>query len=317
MWRTDVQWLTQQPLLRQVDPHNEMGWRHSRPGPWRQWETILVEMHGDTWFKVFDDPQGKELWARCAHDAICKWFDSHGLRSPWSATAVSSPVPRSPATISVPCAHLLEVQPYCGARFRLHFDSELVAGWLSGSFRCKTMEMHTLAGIATEHLWRTCRHTDWCFAGCSWVKWVPRSQNVLADWLANMAVECRASFHWQADGNPDLAQYFVVGYADGACKGATGVGASGYALLGLSPQKGHPKLLLAGAKFWEKCTAIQAEMAGAAYLAKSMWEIASHGRARVQHESAPIELDWRCGLHQLEMTLSSNVVVAGQFESNA
>ena len=114
--------------------------------------------------------------------------------------------------------------------------------------------------------------------------------------------------------NSDISQSCLIGYADGACKGLSGIGASSYAVLAIDYVTRVCHLALAGSCLWKSCTAIQAEMAAAAFLAKSAVDIMTSGRSKAQHSVEPIELNWGQGLQQLESTLSSQVVVAGLFE---
>eukprot|EP00973_Karenia_brevis_P018813 2577746-Karenia_brevis.AAC.1 len=48
-WKSDLRWKCDQDVCSIVDPGNATRWRHVRPGPCRQWETILVDVHGLEW----------------------------------------------------------------------------------------------------------------------------------------------------------------------------------------------------------------------------------------------------------------------------
>ena len=81
----------------------------------------------------------------------------------------------------------------------------------------------------------------------------------------------------------------------------------------MSPDGSQCKLILAGAQYWQKCTAIEAEMARALYLSRAIRELAARGRATPHHSAGEVVLSWAEGLHQIQQTLSISVEVAGRF----
>ena len=124
----------------------------------------------------------------------------------------------------------------------------------------------------------------------------------------------KCSFHWSADSYEALSECTLVGYADGACKGSTAEGSSSFALLAISTISGHARLLMAASRYWSVCTAIQAEMGGAAFLAKALDNVLSEGRCRPMFDTEVPELDLSGGLRQLQDTLSIIIDVTGKFE---
>lgn len=42
-------WRLKQAIFESLDPSNEEGWRHSRPGPHTRWETVFLQLSGERW----------------------------------------------------------------------------------------------------------------------------------------------------------------------------------------------------------------------------------------------------------------------------
>lgn len=237
----------------------------------------------------------------------------HGVAAPWSSSISEHPFVAG-AVIQVLASHVYELHPLAPKSFRLHFDSILVASWLSGSMRCKETGPREAMQVQLDLLWRSCRNYDWSFAGRSWASWIPRSQNIFADWLANVCVDSATSYFWQTSQPVDLADCFLLGYADGACKGCPGRGASSYAVLSVHVASGRAALVVAGARYWHTCTAIQAEIAGAGYLCRVTHDLIQSGRAVPLHNAATVTMDLKQGMKQLNDTLLVDIAVAGTFQ---
>jgi len=311
-WKSEVEWRTQQPYLRTADPLNTLQWRHVKPGPCRQWEAALVEVHGDSWHQVFLNCDGARRWRESSHDFVCKTLAKYGMASP-AETPTGGAIAKNSCSMKTPASHLKDMQPYERKTFCLHFDSLLVAGWLSGSFACREEEARDLTDTTLQNLWESCRGMDWSFCAKSWARWIPRSQNVFADWLANQSVGQRKSFCWTTASLDDMQSFCLAGYADGACKGTTGEGSSSFALLAFDPKTGQCHLVMAGARYWAACTAVQAELAAASYLAHLLRSLIHEQRVTLTFDTEEVALDWSHGLRQLEDTISNKVRVAGTF----
>jgi len=136
---------------------------------------------------------------------------------------------------------------------------------------------------------------------------------LFADWLANQAVERKKSFLWVADNLDWVQACCLIGYADGACKTLSGIGASGYALIAVHPGSRRAGLVAAGARYWSECTAIQAELAAAAFLCRTLAHLLANGRVGALFSTSIVRLKWADGLAQLQDTLSNQIKVAGKF----
>eukprot|EP00973_Karenia_brevis_P053256 7403200-Karenia_brevis.AAC.1 len=62
----------------------------------------------------------------------------------------------------------------------------------------------------------------------SWVRWIPRERNVLADWLANQCLDMRRSFAVYGT-LPTESSYNVATVSDGASRASTCISSASWA----------------------------------------------------------------------------------------
>ena len=130
---------------------------------------------------------------------------------------------------------------------------------------------------------------------------------------SNAAIAKKTSSLWRTELSLDLESCSIIGYADGAAKGTAGLGSSSFALVTVCTKTGSCTLLVAGARLWKKCTAIQAELGGAAHITTALLYILTTRTCRDQFSTSIIEPDFSEGLGQLHDTLSAEIRVAGKF----
>ena len=246
-----------------IDPFNKTHWRHARQGKTNNWEQPMVNVYGLAWWeRLFHDPK---LWYTTRKDFMIETLETYGLgKVPTPRAATRSTHTPSQARIDTPIWRPEDIVWDRQSRsFEFPVDNATLAGLMSGCAASTTTlsksvnEMiDNLQRILRRHGWRLRHQTS------SWVQWIPRERNCLADKWANHALDTgRSCIYsgplWCSLGHD--ANYVVM--SDGAYRSSCSKAAAAWTIIGF--HKGLKHVIGAGAALLPECTdSMQAEMAG-------------------------------------------------------
>ena len=242
-----------------IDPSNQSGWRHSRPGPQSHWEQLLAKVHGNAWW---DSPSGKpSAWRAARHafvEQVCTMWGLQGRRE-----KNGQPVSFSKCSLAVPQWHTNDLQWRQGfLSFEFRVDNALVASWLTGSASTKIESYSDRVATAVDMLQSLIRHAGWSlrWPHSEWVTWVPRERNVIADALANMCLDKGHNIAVRGE-LPEVGTANLVMVSDGARRGGQGSCAASWAILSFRSQ-GISFVAGGAIKFPTDVSSLDAELTG-------------------------------------------------------
>jgi len=240
-----------------LDPSNSSGWRHARPGKQSHWEHALAQVHGENWWNAVGDPS----WASSRKDFLLQVCSMWRLK----ATSKEMPVDHQPCKVSmvvpqwIPADLLWQVDRRC---FECRVDNQLLCHWLCGKAVCDTGQYRARVATCVDILQGMVRHEGWRlrWQWSDWVLWQPRERNVLADLLANLALDMRQSIAVRCQSPQHLTANYVT-VSDGASRSSTRLSSAAWALLAVEAEKIH--LIAAGAVMFDNyVSSLDAEMVG-------------------------------------------------------
>eukprot|EP00973_Karenia_brevis_P070793 9840002-Karenia_brevis.AAC.1 len=133
--------------------------------------------------------------------------------------------------------------------FECRVDNAVLASWLNGTAVCCTSNSSPRVATLQATFLSMIESDGWDLRHpwANWVEWVPRERNILADALANYALDGHLSFAVYGDMPGQGCNFVAV--SDGASRSGTGVSSASWAILAFVEQ--DIVLVAAGAKLFD------------------------------------------------------------------
>ena len=216
-----------------LDASNVTGWRHARGGKQvSAWESALVATYGLCWWTVFD--RDRQLWACSRKDFVNKFCALAGLSRMTTGKHDYRQV--NAAVLSVPTWTDDDFNwEKLGESFECRVDNAALAQWTSGTATFDTEAGQWRSTQVFEHLRALVRTQSWNFRYrvSSWVVWVPRERNRLADHLANLALDRKTSYTVGGLSSVDSKSHNFVTLSDEAARGSSATAAAAWAIIAM------------------------------------------------------------------------------------
>ena len=174
--------------------------------------------------------------------------------------------------------------------FEFRVDNQLLASWLNGDAACDSHLFAARLSCALDLLQCLVRHEKWQLRhDCSnWLRWVPRELNVLADALANSALDLNRNIALRGVYvDPSTCNFVLV--SDGAARGSSGRASAAWVLLACLGKRFS--VVAAGAVLLQAhASSMEAEFAGFELALGSLMRL-SRGYANVVPHDVQTTLD--------------------------
>ena len=253
--RCDQHWVENRAIYNFMDSHNHESWRHWNRGKnILSWEHVLCVVHGLEWKDgASQDPT---LWKRLKRDFVSKCCVLWELKTSRSNSHCELNMAYKHAALRLPLFtqtdHSWQHPQGC---FECRVDCKVVHDWVNGFSAVSSEYFQNSVDTTCEILLRVfvqLRRT--LRSPCaSWVQWIPRERNRMADLLCNIAMDGRGSFRWQRKSGPATGN--IVCMSDGGAR-VNGAAAAGWVIIEFSPA---PAIIALGAQVLHQATSLQAE----------------------------------------------------------
>jgi ribonuclease HI len=276
-WR-NAQWWTAVQTIAGSECPGEAVWRHSRPGPHHSWETLLVQVFGVDWG---DATANRAAWRNASQNFCVTALRRIEAESPGRFSWFASPVRddadeiprrlcdpnlqivslRTPACLWMQCAQATSTSAkplVCCS------DSEVLVHSVNGEWKVSDPAIVDVVRTAQDslaNLQRSGQVDPWCLT-VPFLRHIPRECNIVADGLANRALDEDVDEFWWHPSSRSWAfcAAALLLHSDGASRGNPGPSSSAAALSVLVDGTWH--LAAHGFRRMGHCTSTLAEAHG-------------------------------------------------------